>query len=34
MKFFFSADAPKAIGPYAQAIQTGSLLYCSGQNTP
>ena len=31
MKSFFSADAPKAIGPYSQAIQTGNLLYCSGQ---
>jgi 2-iminobutanoate/2-iminopropanoate deaminase len=24
-------DAPKAIGPYSQAIRTGSLLFCSGQ---
>ncbi|HEY5825845.1 MAG TPA: Rid family detoxifying hydrolase [Cyclobacteriaceae bacterium] len=31
MNVFFSAEAPKVIGPYAQAIQTGSLLYCSGQ---
>lgn len=31
MKAFFSAQAPKAIGPYAQAIRTGNLLYCSGQ---
>ncbi|SHN31060.1 endoribonuclease L-PSP [Mucilaginibacter sp. OK098] len=31
MKSFFSAEAPKAIGPYSQAIQTGNLLYCSGQ---
>lgn len=31
MKSFFSGDAPKAIGPYSQAIQTGNLLYCSGQ---
>lgn len=31
MKTFFSAQAPKAIGPYAQAIRTGNLLYCSGQ---
>jgi 2-iminobutanoate/2-iminopropanoate deaminase len=23
--------APKAIGPYSQAIKAGSLLYCSGQ---
>ncbi len=26
-----SPDAPKAIGPYSQAVWTGSLLYCSGQ---
>jgi len=31
MKSFFSEHAPKAIGPYSQAIQTGNLLYCSGQ---
>lgn len=31
MKVYFSNDAPKAIGPYSQAIQTGNLLYCSGQ---
>jgi 2-iminobutanoate/2-iminopropanoate deaminase len=24
-------DAPEAIGPYSQAIRTGSLLFCSGQ---
>ena len=24
-------DAPQAIGPYSQAIRTGSLLFCSGQ---
>jgi 2-iminobutanoate/2-iminopropanoate deaminase len=24
-------DAPKAIGPYAHAWQTGSLIFCSGQ---
>jgi 2-iminobutanoate/2-iminopropanoate deaminase len=24
-------DAPDAIGPYSQAIRTGSLLFCSGQ---
>ena len=23
--------APKAIGPYSQAIQTGNLIFCSGQ---
>ena len=26
-----SASAPKAIGPYSQAIQSGSLLFLSGQ---
>lgn len=26
-----SAHAPKAIGPYSQAIWAGDLLYCSGQ---
>ena len=26
-----SQDAPKAIGPYSQAVWTGDLLYCSGQ---
>ncbi|MEP6613373.1 MAG: RidA family protein [Mucilaginibacter sp.] len=31
MKSFFSENAPKAIGPYSQAMQTGNLLYCSGQ---
>jgi len=24
-------NAPKAVGPYSQAIRTGNLLYCSGQ---
>ena len=24
-------DAPEAIGPYSQAVRTGSLLFCSGQ---
>lgn len=31
MEILFTADAPKAIGPYSHAIRTGSLLYCSGQ---
>jgi 2-iminobutanoate/2-iminopropanoate deaminase len=31
MKIINSKDAPKAIGPYSQAIRTGNLLYCSGQ---
>jgi 2-iminobutanoate/2-iminopropanoate deaminase len=26
-----SNDAPKAIGPYSQAIKAGGLLFCSGQ---
>jgi 2-iminobutanoate/2-iminopropanoate deaminase len=26
-----SDDAPKAIGPYSQAIHAGNLLFCSGQ---
>jgi 2-iminobutanoate/2-iminopropanoate deaminase len=31
MKSIFSPEAPKAIGPYSQAIRTGNLVYCSGQ---
>lgn len=31
MNSFHTQDAPKAIGPYAQAIQSGNLLFCSGQ---
>jgi 2-iminobutanoate/2-iminopropanoate deaminase len=26
-----TAGAPKAIGPYSQAIKTGSMVFCSGQ---
>ena len=26
-----SSDAPKAIGPYSQAVKVGNTLYCSGQ---
>ncbi len=26
-----SDDAPKAIGPYSQAVRSGTLLFCSGQ---
>ena len=26
-----SENAPKAIGPYSQAVWTGDLIYCSGQ---
>lgn len=31
MKVIFNESAPKAIGPYSQAIRTGNVLYCSGQ---
>ncbi|WP_259065278.1 RidA family protein [Mucilaginibacter sp. X4EP1] len=31
MKVIFTEEAPKAIGPYSQAIRAGNLLYCSGQ---
>jgi 2-iminobutanoate/2-iminopropanoate deaminase len=31
MQQISSVSAPKSIGPYAQAIRTGNLLYCSGQ---
>lgn len=31
LKTITSADAPKAIGPYAQGIETGGLIYTSGQ---
>ena len=27
----FSPDAPKAIGPYSQALSFGELVFCSGQ---
>ncbi|MCY4444838.1 MAG: RidA family protein [Proteobacteria bacterium] len=30
-KAIHSKIAPEAIGPYSQAIHTGSLIYCSGQ---
>ena len=30
-KAVFSENAPKAIGPYSQAIAYGDLLFCSGQ---
>jgi len=26
-----TADAPKAVGPYSQAVAVGNLLFCSGQ---
>ena len=31
MKKIFTENAPKAIGPYSHAIQSGNLLFCSGQ---
>lgn len=31
MKVIHTDNAPQAIGPYSQAIQTGNLLYSSGQ---
>ncbi|MGB1252579.1 MAG: RidA family protein [Candidatus Promineifilaceae bacterium] len=31
MKFVHSNDAPQAIGPYAQAVDLGNLVICSGQ---
>lgn len=31
MQVYFSNHAPKAIGPYSQAVRRGNLLYCSGQ---
>lgn len=31
MKIIHSEKAPKAIGPYSQAIAVGDLLFCSGQ---
>ena len=30
-KVIFTEQAPKAIGPYSQAIEMGSFLFCSGQ---
>jgi 2-iminobutanoate/2-iminopropanoate deaminase len=31
MEFLSTPNAPKAIGPYSQAIKTGNLIFCSGQ---
>jgi 2-iminobutanoate/2-iminopropanoate deaminase len=31
MKIIATEDAPKAIGPYSQAIDIGNFLFCSGQ---
>jgi len=30
-KVITATDAPKAVGPYSQAIATGNLLFCAGQ---
>lgn len=30
-KIISTASAPAAIGPYSQAVQVGSMVYCSGQ---
>ena len=31
MKKIFTKNAPAAIGPYSHAIQSGNLVFCSGQ---
>ena len=31
MKIIASANAPAAIGPYSQALDTGNIVFCSGQ---
>ncbi len=31
MKKIFTENAPRAIGPYSHAIQSGNLIFCSGQ---
>jgi 2-iminobutanoate/2-iminopropanoate deaminase len=31
MKKIYTEAAPKAIGPYSHAIQSGNLIFCSGQ---
>jgi 2-iminobutanoate/2-iminopropanoate deaminase len=30
-KIIATSDAPKAVGPYSQAIAVGNMLFCSGQ---
>ena len=30
-RFISTAGAPKAVGPYSQAVAVGNLLFCSGQ---
>lgn len=31
MEFIVTKDAPKAIGPYSQAVRSGNVVYASGQ---
>lgn len=31
MREIHTDDAPKAVGPYSQAVQTGTMIFCSGQ---
>lgn len=31
MQFVHTDDAPKAVGPYSQAVKVGDFLFCSGQ---
>jgi 2-iminobutanoate/2-iminopropanoate deaminase len=31
MNFIATEQAPKAIGPYSQAVKAGNVVYCSGQ---
>lgn len=31
MKLINTEKAPKAVGPYSQAVRTGNLVFCSGQ---
>jgi 2-iminobutanoate/2-iminopropanoate deaminase len=31
MESISAADAPKAIGPYSQAVRAGNMVFCSGQ---
>lgn len=30
-RIIFTQDAPKAIGPYSQAVRTGEFVFCAGQ---
>ncbi|HPW45867.1 MAG TPA: RidA family protein [bacterium] len=31
LKMISTENAPKAVGPYSQAVQAGNILFCSGQ---